>query len=118
VDTSTIHFVEVFKAETSAQAQAVKTLLEGAGIETRVENELLEGVIDELPTGGTTTHHVLVAETQIEQARPLLEQLDASPPAVSPPPETEEGTRCLSCGAEMPENEERCHACGWSYKEG
>jgi putative signal transducing protein len=112
---STLHFVEVYRARSSAQAHEVERRLQEAGIETRVEDERLEGVVDELPTTWSLSKHILVPETQVEMARPIVEQFDATAPAETETPEDKEETSCLSCGATMGDNEERCPACGWSY---
>lgn len=116
------NFVEVYRAKHGAQAMLLQQVLEDEGIPTRVEGALLDGAAGELPLGWATSPRLLVEEQNVERARAFLEKADQSEMAEMEAEEAgvtdEETARCLSCGADMPEDVEKCPACGWSYAQG
>jgi hypothetical protein len=58
-------FVEVYRAKNSPQAFALKQVLEEAGIRVVVENDLLQGVVGELPMGWATAPRIKVASGDV-----------------------------------------------------
>jgi len=63
--------ITVFHPLNSIEAHAVKILLVGEGIETRVAGDYLQGAMGELPALGTL--QVQVPEADAERARALIE---------------------------------------------
>ena len=53
------------------------------------------------------------AALTVFQRQPSL--LDSSDSSSSSEEEDDELAQCLSCGATLPEDDDRCPACGWSY---
>ena len=53
------------------------------------------------------------AALTVFQRQPSL--LDSSASSSSSEEEDDELAQCLSCGATLPEDDDRCPACGWCY---
>ena len=107
--------VEVFRAANVMEAHAIKLALENAGILAQVEGDLLPGVMPMM--GWEASPRIMVAETQLREARQIVEQMDAREvPDPGNPHDGEDVVRCLSCGEVMGEDDEACPACGWSYE--
>jgi ribosomal protein L40E len=108
-------FVEVYRARNLPEAHLMRMALEESGIRVRIEGELLQGAVGELPIGWVTAPRILVEESQIAEARQIIEKLEVQGGAGSKEDEQAGATRCLACGAEMAEGETKCRSCGWSY---
>jgi len=109
------HFVEVYRPRTAGKAHLIRNLLEDEGYKVLVENEYLQGISGEIPGGWATCPRVLVEASQALAARAFLERS-----LVEESSDEEAGVEegcCLACGAELPDDEERCPACGWSYQD-
>jgi len=104
--------VEVFRAGNLPEAHAVRLLLEREGIAVRIDNDMLQGAIGDLPVGWATAPRILVERSQEPEARALLEEKLSH---LSAPEDSESAMRCLACGAEMGERAS-CPECGWSYQ--
>lgn len=112
-------FVEVYRAKNDPQAFALKQALEEAGIRATVENELLQGVVGELPMGWATAPRIMVESRDVPRARELLERSErAETTAPEGDDEGDEVATCLACGTRLPDEDVNCPACGWSYKGG
>jgi putative signal transducing protein len=109
-------FVEVYRTTTGAQAHLLRNLLDDAGIEAQVENDLLQGVAGEIPLGWATAPRVLVPAHQQAEARAVIERFRTSPPPPQRARSVEDGTSCLACGAAIPEDADSCPRCRWSYE--
>lgn len=105
-------FLEVFRPRNVPEAHVVRLRLEEAGIPVMVENEILQGVVGELPFGWPTAPRLLVAEEDVSTARELLRTLEAERPEVRS--EVLSDSVCLACGAEMASAVE-CPQCGWTF---
>src|SRR4051794_35383432 len=90
--------VELYRARGPAEAHALRIRLEEAGIVVHIDNELLQGVVGEVPGGWVTAQRLLVNGAQIEHARSLLDEFLAR--ADDATDETT-GLRCLACRAAM-----------------
>ncbi|HJZ56080.1 MAG TPA: DUF2007 domain-containing protein [Gemmataceae bacterium] len=109
------HPVTIYRASGLPEAHAVRLLLEQAGIPVRIDNELLPGVVGELPMGWVTAPRIIVARSQEAAAREVVGQF-LRRPRERPGPGGKQDSDCLACGADMGE-EDVCRACGWSYRE-
>ncbi len=65
-------WVEVYRAANAIQAHVVATALESAGIRVFIDGEALTAAIGILPPGWNTSPRVLVAETDVEDARRII----------------------------------------------
>ncbi len=116
MDTGNPNLVEIFRAKNLAQAHAMRIALEAAGIEARIEGELLQGAVGELPIGWNTAPRILVDESQAVTARQIVERADVREGTnLSDADSEEDVARCLACGALMEEGQAKCSACGWTY---
>jgi len=70
------HVKIVYRAENIIDANLVKGVLEQAGIRAFVAGEYLTGAVGELPARDFVT--VMVAESDLAQAAPIVESIDAS----------------------------------------
>ena len=63
-----------------------------------------------------------VPRSQAEAALAIFQRqpglLDRGGSSSNSEEEDDEAAQCLSCGATLPEEEDRCPACGWSYSVG
>lgn len=57
---------------------------------------------------------VAVPESQVDEARPIIEEFNSTP---ADSEATAEG-HCLACGAEMPAEDAVCAECGWTFQAG
>ena len=107
--------VEVYRAANLLKAHAIRLALESAGVTARIDGELLQGALGEVPLGWQTVPRILVAREQIEEAREIIARNDIAPD-VNPFVDAQSDlTRCLACGHEMSESEDVCAACGWTF---
>jgi membrane protease YdiL (CAAX protease family) len=107
--------IELYRARGLPEAHAIRLLLEGEGVPVRIENELLQGAVGELPLGWATAPRVVVGRAHAAAARALLEGFLRR--ADRPRGGEDPTLCCLACGAAMGEAE-TCPACGWSYGPG
>jgi hypothetical protein len=70
------NFVEVYRARNLPHAQAIRIALQEAGIHAQIDGELLQGAVGDLPLGWMTVPRVLVDESQIAAAKPIIDRLD------------------------------------------
>jgi membrane protease YdiL (CAAX protease family) len=119
MDFASPKFVEVYRARNLPEAHSIRIALEESGIQVQIEGELLQGGVGDLPPGWTTAPRILVEQSQIAEAREIIEKAhtvagvsDYSPDDEQP----DEAIRCLACGKVMAEGETRCRACGWTYQ--
>ena len=109
-------FVEIYRPRTAGKAHLIRNLLEEEGFTVLVENEYLQGISGEIPGGWATCPRILVEASRALEARAFLERSLVEESSDEEDAEADEG-RCLACGAELPEDAERCPACGWSYQD-
>jgi hypothetical protein len=101
--------VELYRARGADEAHALKAHLDAAGIPAHVDDELLGGVVGEVPVGGEPSRRLLVPRGRLEVAEAVLADF------LSGAAERADGDqKCLACGAEMGD-EPACSACGWSF---
>ncbi len=112
-------YVEVYRARNLPQAHSIRLALEQSGIRVQIEGEPLQGAVGDLPLGWATAPRILVEESQIAEAREIIEKAENQEEARSDEDEeNDEATRCLACGAMLPEGQTKCRSCGWSYQGG
>src|SRR5688500_8264748 len=105
--------VELYRARGPAEAHALRILLEDSGILAHVDNEMLQGVVGEVPGGWVTAPTVLVTRENLERARAILNDfLDRADTSSKDPASSD---LCLACRAPMG-SASMCPACGWSYE--
>ena len=109
-------FTEVFRARTSAQAHMVKNALENEDIAAILENDILQGVIGDVPMGWATFPRILVAPDRADAAREIIKQIEEAQQTREDEAEADDTPYCLSCGSVFPESADRCPMCGWSYE--
>jgi rubrerythrin len=108
--------VEVYRAKDSPQAHMLRSALEDAGIAAVIEGDLPHtlGEVDMIWSGAP---RVMVARHDVARAREIITHAErASAAAATNSPEGEETDVCLACGTRMTDEDEKCPACGWSYK--
>jgi hypothetical protein len=105
-------FREICRPRNVPEAHVVRLRLEEAGIPVMVQNEILQGVVGELPFGWPTAPRLLVAEEDVSTARELLKMFEAERPEART--ELPAENVCLACGAEMAATVE-CPQCGWTF---
>jgi membrane protease YdiL (CAAX protease family) len=105
--------VELYRARGADEAHALAAELFEAGVPARVENELLQGAVGEVPAGWATAPRVLVARRHLNAARAALDDFLAGAGPATPDAEPGE-LRCLACRAPMG-SADVCPDCGWSY---
>ena len=104
--------VELYRASGLPEAHALRILLESEGIPVRIDNELLQGVVGELPMGWSTAPRLFVNRMHEVAARIIVkDHLDRLAASKN---DSEQPLRCLACGIAMGEAD-ACAACGWSY---
>ena len=94
-------FVEIYRPKNLMQAHSIRMALEDAGVDVRIEGELLQSAVGEIPLGWNTLPRILVDSSQLNIAREIVNRSDARPAAAALGDETDESTRCLACGCEM-----------------
>jgi hypothetical protein len=70
------NLVEVYRARDALHANLLKARLEDAGIPTRIEGEILQGVAGGVPAGWPTSPQLLVSEADSSRARSLLADIE------------------------------------------
>lgn len=115
MDSSDPNFVEVYRARNLPEAHAIRIKLEDAGIKVRIDGELLQGVVGELPMGWATAPRILVESAQAVPARQIIRTVDLRDDTAADE-EADEPTACLACGHLMTEADSKCPACGWAYE--
>ncbi len=113
--TSLPEFVEIYRPKNLMQAHAIRMALEDAGVDVRIEGELLQSAVGEIPLGWDTLPRILVDSSQLDTARKIVERSDVRVSAEPPEDETIDSTRCLACGCEMAVTETTCASCGWTF---
>jgi hypothetical protein len=108
--------VEIYRAANLPEAHVIRMALEEAGVRVRIEGELLQGVVGELPMGWDTAPRILVEESQVNVARDVVARADVRKRAEPHEDEADDVTRCLACGHAMGEAEVSCSSCGWSFQ--
>ncbi len=99
------------------QAQFAKLQLEGSGIRVFLADAEVVNM-DWLLGNAIGNIKLQVPGDQVERARNLLEEMrDKASERWEDEDDEEVGpyTECLVCGAEIPEDQNRCPSCGWSY---
>jgi hypothetical protein len=103
------------------EAEAVMAFLEAGGLTVTLAGEQGASLDPVLGTANASIA-LLVPQSQAERAYELLEQWDEQQAerAEKEMIEEESGeesivTTCLACGTPIPEDSNRCPACGWSY---
>lgn len=104
--------IELFRARGLPEAHAIRGMLEAAGIPARIDNELLQGVVGEVPMGWNTAPRILIDPAFETKARALLDEFLNQR---SPDREDQTLNRCLACGGLMADAEV-CPQCSWSYE--
>ena len=102
------------KPELAGMAASV---LRSAGMEASADNRLLAEINDWALGPGGVEVCVLVPAADAERARAVLAETTTPEPRAVPAAD-DHRLRCLSCGAEMGEDEDTCPACGWTYATG
>jgi len=110
-------YVEVYRARNLPEAHSIRIALEESGIQVRIEGELLQGAVGDLPPGWTTAPRILVEESRVAAAQKIIEQ-GKKQPDTEGDDDNDEEMRCLSCGKKMGAHEVVCRSCGWSYQSG
>ena len=108
-------FVEIYRPKNLMQAHAIRMALEDAGVDVRIEGELLQSAVGEIPLGWDTLPRILVDSSQLNTAREIVERSDSRVSAEPPEDETIDSTLCLACGCEMTDTETTCASCGWTF---
>lgn len=72
-----VRMVEVYRARDSMHAHLLRDQLEEAGIPTFIEGMQLQSALGGLPTGWAVAPRLVVEAQHADQARALLEQLEA-----------------------------------------
>jgi rubrerythrin len=112
----TNELVTVATFETDIEAEAAKSLLVDVGLSAIVADAELETLG---PLLGAAAHiRVQVPAEQAEQAAAVMAEIEAHREAEGAEAEDDtapEVTKCLECGATIPDDQTRCPACGWSY---
>ena len=112
----TNELVTVATFETDIEAEAVKALLVDVGLSAIVADAELEALG---PLLGPAAHiRVQVPAEQAEQAAAVIAEIEAQREVEGEELEDDvlpEVTKCLECGAPIPDDQTTCPACGWSY---
>ncbi|MBM3992973.1 MAG: hypothetical protein FJ303_02285 [Planctomycetes bacterium] len=108
--------VTIARFELANEAELAKLHLEEAGIRACLTDA--ETVNMDWLLGAAVGYiKVQVAASQAEEATQVL--ADHAPPAdadaSADDEETDEITKCLSCGQTLADDVEKCPSCGWSY---
>ncbi len=104
--------VEIYRARSLQEAYALRLALEDEGVPARIDNEMLQNAVGELPGGWATAPRILVEPADAVKARAILEKILQRAKGL----EERDGTpmRCLACGEPMG-NADACPACGWTF---
>lgn len=76
----------LYEASNSLEAHMILNLLEQVGLSGRIDGELLQGGMGELPASGLV--RIMVAETDYTQARQIIQQWEQQQPAPAVVPAT------------------------------
>lgn len=98
-----------------AEADVCQALLESEGVRCFQSNSTVVQA-DWLLGNAVGYIQLQVPADQEERARELLKQIPESRSDVDDAKLDE--NVCLSCGAKMAENSDRCEQCGWSFDDG
>lgn len=69
--------IEIYRATNTFEAHLMKAALEDAGIRVQVTGDFLNGAIGDIPVGWNTAPQILVMETDAEQARKVIDEIEA-----------------------------------------
>ena len=81
--TSLPEFVEIYRPKNLMQAHAIRMALEDSGVNVRIEGELLQSAVGEIPLGWDTLPRILVDSSQLNIAREIVDRSDARPAAAA-----------------------------------
>lgn len=109
-------FVTVARYDNVPMAEVARLRLEDAGIPAHIQNAEL---VTAIWYYGTAFGHVQlhVPAEHAERAGALLADLHDSGLPQGDEVADEVAPRCLACGADFPQDAERCPDCGWSYSD-
>lgn len=119
----TDEFVTVATFPTQPEAEAARAMLEAEGIPAILSDVEIVNM-DWLLGNAVGYIKLRVPPSRAEAASGLLERIDAERRRRRDEAEAggdwpvSDDMSCLACGAAMPEDEDRCPACGWSYDDG
>jgi hypothetical protein len=105
--------VELYRAHGADEDHALRAHLEAAGVQARVDGELLGGIVGEVPFGWVTAPRLLVPRGRLEVAQAVLADFLGGA-ARSAGAGAGGDAACLACGAEM-RDEPACPACGCTF---
>lgn len=105
--------VEAFRAADLIEAHTIQIAMEAAGIQAEIDGEDLQG--GEYPLGWCTAPRLLVAESQVNTAREIIQRAQTRRIANLREDENDEPLCCLACGQTMGKTD-NCSACGWTYQ--
>src|SRR6185312_13491664 len=71
--------VELYRALGLPEAHAIRIALEGEGIAARIDNELLQAALGDLPMGWSTAPRIFVNRSDEAAARAVLEEFSRRP---------------------------------------
>jgi ribosomal protein L12E/L44/L45/RPP1/RPP2 len=106
--------VTVATYRTLPEAEAARLHLEAEGLTTFLADAETVAM-DWLLANAVGNIKLQVPPAQAEAAAALLEQMHVKRKEREQHSEEDATSRCLSCGAELPENLTQCTECGWSY---
>ena len=109
-DTEKLVTVATFSSST--EAAPLRVALEDAGISTFITDENMATAIGGPAFGWV---RVQVPESQAEAAKQIAKEHQPVKPEREEERELEKPTKCLACGAEMPEESDTCPKCGWTF---
>lgn len=69
--------IEIYRAKNTFEAHLMKAALEDAGIRVQVTGDFLNGAIGDIPVGWNTAPQILVMEPDAEQARKVIDEIEA-----------------------------------------
>lgn len=109
-------WVEIYRAKNLPEAYVIRTSLAEAGVSARIDGELLQGAVGELPMGWVTAPRIQVDESQASVAREIIARADVHRKSTEThADDSADATSCLACGKAMSDSEVSCSSCGWSF---
>ena len=108
--------VELYRARSLPEAHAIRLALESAGIAARIDKDLPQGALGEVPKGWSAAPRILVDRSDETVARVILEAIRHQMAMAGKVAGADASTlRCLACGVQMGRRV-ACPACGCSYE--
>lgn len=105
--------VELYRTRGGTEAQVLRSFLEEAGIDVRIDNDMLNGIVGEVPAGWVTSPRVLVRNEQLAAAQEVLNWFLKDTEAARTQDDGQ--ARCLACSKLMGD-EVKCPDCGWTFQ--